>query len=533
MVKIADHSKQKISIPKSELIFLLIAAGLLAAGVVACFLVNPVLSTMSAEDSRIAVTYAKVLLMATLVIVLFLGWLIAFKKPKLEVTSMLIVLLVGILYIFAITPLSAPDEAHHYHSAYVFSNVILGKENIKKGDYQDFNYEGLQPHQNVASAYVRTAKDMFTPRIDEENVVDVLGPYAVRYPGSYIFPVIGLTIGRVLNMNTFWIYTLGRLTNLLGMVFCVYFAVKRAPKWKLVFLILALLPMNMQQVTGFNYDGVINSCCILFIASMLYSIYEKGRMKWWEYLWIFIPAALCGPVKGVYVLPLLGVLFIPKERFAKTWQKYAILVPILVAVLAFSAIGYFKWPYTATGANPAPLTEVVIGDEVVSQKYTFSMLFSDLPLFFRLIGNSILYMGPKWAAQMFGYKLSGMTLILWRPIIVGFFLLLLVALHSNRIQKESCPLSVGKRIAFLAIFFFIFMSPIILMLPAETFIGASTVMGVQGRYFTAALPVLFIPFYVKPLEIKKDITIPVVLAGVALAAGTVINIVLDTMGRAL
>lgn len=60
-------------------------------------------------------------------LLLFLTFSLFIKKLKTELCAGITVLVLGILYMTALPPVSAPDEISHFVSAYAVSNRILGE----------------------------------------------------------------------------------------------------------------------------------------------------------------------------------------------------------------------------------------------------------------------------------------------------------------------------------------------------------------------------------------------------------------------
>ena len=176
---------------------------------------------------------------------------------------------------------------------------------------------GFSNQNNVCTGYLRVIRDLFGRGSDPNVIQSSLMSYmwTLVYPLEYAPQVLGFAISRLLSFNDVTTFMMGRFFNLLFYVVCLYISVKRVPRFKLLFGLSGILPMAMQQAASLSYDTFINALSMVLLSSLLREIFSEGALTLCDLLYIFIPALLLAPAKGVYALFILLFIFIPKERF--------------------------------------------------------------------------------------------------------------------------------------------------------------------------------------------------------------------------
>lgn len=276
------------------------------------------------HDSDAVKLYAfkTVIIGVSILLVLGTVWALLWKKwVSYETLFAALVFFFGLLYIFTITIISAPDEQHHYHSAYQLSNYILLQGDTAEqwnsaaavADY----YTG---HKNTSAGYLHLLNDIFAIA-ESGELMTIPFPRKLSYFVEYLAPAIGIALARILNLNFVCTFLLGRLMNLSFFTACVYLAVKRIPRFKLVLGLIAMFPITLQQAASYSYDAFINGIAFLLIASLFKAIWEEGLLSRKDYLYIFICSVLLAPAKIVYTLISLLIWFIPRERFPSKKDK--------------------------------------------------------------------------------------------------------------------------------------------------------------------------------------------------------------------
>lgn len=441
---------------------------------------------------------------------------IVLKSPPIERIAAVSVLVLGLFYMVAITPLSPPDEGYHYQSSYKLSNYLIFQwDRPEAGNSAHFDYSELTPHKNASGAYLRLMTEGLSSGAQGSQTQIPKPRSGLSYAIEYLPQATGLAIGRVLNLNFFGIFYLGRLTNLIFFTVCVYFAVKRIPRFKALMALAALLPMTLQQSASYSYDAFINAMAFLFIASLIREYTAEGKMTGKDFLWLLIPGALLTPAKVVYSVMLFLTFLIPARRFGSGKRKWGMIAFAAVICLGVLIAFNFTSLYNRVmSALPGHAIQSTITGEAY---YSVNDLLRDpvkiLGIFWRTLRNDFLL----WMWCIIGYAMSGLSLLIPMPYVYGFAgLLVLSAAFRGQEEVRILP---GQRAAFVGCFGAVVLLTMFAMLIGWTTAGDTVVQGVQGRYFLPVLPLLAMAFSgnFRPVRIDRAL----LCGGLALHACTV------------
>ncbi len=189
-------------------------------------------------------------------------------------------LLLGLMYLFVLPPLSAPDEISHYVSAYQLSSRMLGLPSndrygrvlLRPEDAWVEDLEGIRVYEADEDGNLQVTKEslggnvQFGELLDESTYqtlweLGVSGQYmperldhmrgewvssqyppVVTTPLAYVPQAVGISVARLLGMTTVPLLYLGRLCNLLFFVVMTALAMRRLPFGREVLFGVALLP---------------------------------------------------------------------------------------------------------------------------------------------------------------------------------------------------------------------------------------------------------------------------------------------------
>lgn len=413
---------------------------------------------------------------------------IALASPPLERAAAVSVLVIGLFYMIAITPLSPPDEAHHYQSTYQLSNYLLFQwDDPEMGYSAHFDYRGLSRHENVPGGYLRMITEWSMSGGQGERVT-IPTPRKLSYPIEYLPQVIGLTVGRLLNLNFLGIFYLGRLTNLIFFAASVYFAVKRIPRFKALMALIAILPMTLHQAASYSYDAFINAMALLFVSALIREYNGEGKMNWKDFLWLLIPGALLAPAKAVYGVMLLLALLIPPQRFGGRKQKWgaiaaaALLCGGMLVAANFSSLQY--------RVQSAAKDAVEVDAQAGGQLYTVGFILEHPMETARIFLNTLKDQGIVWLMCGIGWYLSGLSLDI-SIVYVGWFAALLL-LSVLACGQGAPKVTLGQRASFVICSGLVVLLAMLGMFTGWTVMGSPVVEGIQGRYFIPILPLLLL-----------------------------------------
>lgn len=455
-----------------------------------------------------------IVLSATLLIYIYIYDL---KTPKWENFFALFAFLFGALYLFAITPLSVPDEVTHFQAVFELTNKLLGTQ----GDAALIDFTGFKSQLNVCTGYLRIVRELFgapVPSAPVDAAVEVMGGmWTLTYSLEYAPQVIGYALARLLRANAVTAFMTARLFNLIFYVACVYWAIRLAPRFKVTLGLAALVPMALQQAASLSYDNFINALSLVLIASLLRAIFSEGAITPGELFPIFLSGALLAPAKGVYSFFIILFLFIPRARFqgrVKRWGCFALLLGLCAAVFAIVSVPSLIRIMSSTPPS--------FGAEGGTQ-YTLSFFFTNPGDALGIFSDSFNLYFSTWLTQAVGSSLSTCNLDLPSWLVPVY--LALLALSAQAQADDAAPLPRGMRAALCGIIFAVILA--FMMTMFLTWIRATDkiIIGVQGRYFTPLLALGAIALNNRVLTLKRDIGAQLSLIAILLIARSVLAIV--------
>lgn len=448
------------------------------------------------------ILYSSIALTVLLLIALLIN-------PKYEVLFTIVTLVFGLIFIVSITPMSAPDEQLHYENCLQLSNYWMGnkeKHVFVEEEYTRDAYFG--GHYNTCMAYIRLMDEFNEPlelsgELKECNTDVAWVGYTVYY-----FPqVLGITIGRLLDLNMLKLFYLGRFVNLLFYVICIYIAVKNTPIHKLLFGIIATLPIFMQQISSYSYDSFVLGLCFVEVAFLLKWMFNEEIIKIKDFIIVFLTCLGLAPAKIVYGFFSMLFVFVPVSRFGSKRNKIIamlLLCAVPIYMILYNVYIRIEDPIKNIFAVYAESKNIVLKDlapngvKLWNTTYVVEHPIESIMIVLRTIRYCI----KKWFYDAIGLTLSGQTLVI--PTVFVYILIANIVLSSFR--KEINTLPVLLRLAIIAVCIIIGLLTLVGMLTGWTPRGAELIEGVQGRYFCPVLPYFFTIFSNKKfgLSIKFD-----------------------------
>lgn len=456
--------------------------------------------------------YYKMLITWTIVGLSFIILFMILCEPKLEILFVVIASIVGLAFCFLMTPLSIPDEFAHYEYSFQVSNYMTFEDNhlLVDGDYKDYgSYRG---HRNVSSAYKKVMKRFNSEFVPDGVMEEMDNDVDDIYGLCFIPQAIGITIARLLKFNRVRLFYLGRIFNLSFYVLCVYLSIKKTPIHKLLFGIIATLPMFMQQAASYSYDCFINGLTLLTISYLLNFIFRNEKITNKEIAFVFVIGALLAPAKRVYGFFSLLFWFVPFEKYGS--KKKKMLSTILLCVPAFYELYIITKPIVIKIFKN--ISELSIKSKfnlldsngdfgIVNEKITVGHMVRNpletLLLFARTIRFSI----KNWLYDSMGRTLSGMSLILPTSLVHVMVIAPILSSFRSESNVESLSLKICCVLICGVICLYI-MGGFILSWTdmSQTVVddyGGIIIQGIQGRYFSPLLPFAFSIFNNKKISI--------------------------------
>ena len=421
-----------------------------------------------------------------------------FKDIPLEKLTLFAILIIGAFYLFVFPPNSIPDESMHFRSAYQNAGAVLGitSEDVESVAMRQADVEMLEmyPEMPDVTTYETLRERLFKPLpAGGAEIVDMERPSGVPHPYIYFPQTLGLLLGYAMNVNSEWIYLLGRIFNLIFFAVCVYFAIRLTPVGKGMFAIIALFPMAMHLAASQNSDVYTISLAFLALAQYLRIVYTDDPVKTRDLLLMLLTMALLGPPKVVFIPIMLLAFFLPRRCFSSRKTEIFFRALVAAVLLMTTYVAYYVYMHRTDGGVPV----VTFPDIEVN---TFEHLFADPILFLRMCKRTIEQYFEFYYHSMIGADLGWLEIHMNKIVMNGFMALAVLGAFKAAAAEKS--LVIRDRILFPVIFMLAALGTAIVMFLSWTAIGSWDIIGLQGRYFLPAWPLflLFAARWPKPVR---------------------------------
>ncbi|MBO4862953.1 MAG: DUF2142 domain-containing protein [Eubacterium sp.] len=405
---------------------------------------------------------------------------------------------IGIIMSLIFLPHGIPDEPGHIDTAYMYSNVILGRGKTPNGLLEKRHCDVVQDDMLVngleSNSYYQLKQHLFT-RPKDTDIISVSFDYTGGIVPDivYIPMALGIAIGRLLGLSTFMIYFLGRLLNLCVFIFITYLAIKIIPCGKNLMAFILLLPINMQQAMSASYDCVLNAVIILFIA-YVFMVYKREKIKKRDIIILALSALVIAMSKGGVYIPLCLLLIGLPFGFKKHMNRRILVIVLAIIIVLIGVLIYAEYPV---------LKSLLIDGTVrgESNLYTFADVTADPLNVIYLYWNTINKKGASLIMELLGGKLSWLGVrASWMfliPFIIGLLLLANVEGEKIDFDKKKIRCIV---ITSVIVFLLLFAS----MLVGFTQIESEYIQGLQGRYFLPIFPLCMMLLKTDMINVKKE-----------------------------
>ena len=448
--------------------------------------------------------YQMILLFSSVSFVVFSGLILTFLnaivwKKELEKVMFSIVFTVGMAFMIVIPVGIVPDEGMHSFTAYRISNQFLGVKNeenmitMRESDGTRFlvSEAGTYNNENYNQYFVDMNECEVNPKLNSFTL-----PYVVGTDFLYILPAIGIAIGRLLSLNAYQMYFLGRILDFALYIFGMYFIIKRTSTKKTLFLLMGLLPVFMQQGISISYDVPINLMLlyVISISMRLFSNQENSVNKLEITITVISCIALCEVKSHAYILVgLLPLLCLLAKKISFSKKKKLILILMLIFVCACFAGAFVSARFLpAVNLNP-------------NDKYTVMYLLQNPKEIILIIYNTLLTFGSFHLDSFIGRYLGYLDVGIHPYLIYVYYLLLFIV----SIPEEIVTLPKYIKCVFVVVGILTGAFAFAGMLLANSTLQDQMVLGMQGRYLLASVVLILVTLDFNFLHLKNDYQIVV------------------------
>lgn len=404
------------------------------------------------------------------------------KRPELFFAA--ITILFGLFSLLMMPLLQVPDENTHFRIAYAtFADEQPIPKDINVPNTEIINSLKVGHYEELFSK--KTSADVddvglkFSVPANHGNetrgILDV-----TRLPQS-----LGILLGRLIYPSTGVIVMMGKIFNLATYIIALYFIIKwaRYGKWVLVFV--ASLPIMIQQAASLSYDP-LNAAIIFAWFAFIVNVYtQNDKIKRRQIAVGILLALLLLLAKPNNVLLLLLLLGLPARHITAT-QLYKKLHS-----------GRY-WKATLVALMLLGAACIMAATQVVSH-----LLLDGQPLYPRRLAIVLLntffwgdltLINATWVGFIGMFSNFSYQLPAWM-VCISFAVLLIIMLHE-KLPNITRRMAIVSGLLFFGSILFVSVGMYYnwAIKPYRLGPGAEVTDGIQGRYFTPFLVLLFPAF---------------------------------------
>ena len=433
------------------------------------------------------------------------------NKPELVFVG--VSALFGLMSVFMMPILSAPDEALHFLVEYgSLTGSSMPDDLINHGYLYVDDVKSAIIDMSYFEKYF-SIKDSIANDGLGINIITNLTAWGDVKPSitdiDRLPQSLGIHLGRYLHPSEGTMVIIGRLANLFVYITFLYLIIKKVKYGKWVFVYISCLPIMIQQAGSLSYDA-INSLVVFAWVAFIINLYSIGKNKQiTKKLLILgiITAILILLTKPSNILLFIMLLSLPMSLVIKPniitniknlrfYKYYKIIALISISIITFFVFVVFSQRLLAGQEfHPKRLLDVLLntyirGDNLLLIDVTTNGMIGYFSNFY--------YHLPIWT------------------VIIAFIVLILIMLNEKlpNASKKLALISGGIFIGSILVIS-IGMYYAWAIRPDRLGPGANVTDGIQGRYFTPLLVLLFPVFaylqkYIK-IVTNSSITIPIIV----------------------
>lgn len=428
------------------------------------------------------------------------------QKPELVFVCMAVFF--GLLSAIFMPILETPDENYHFRTAYAMlssSKKVPNDINMKDG----MVLSRIKDSGNYSNYFTEKTSAQYDGYAINTDAYELRGRSIPRIVDIMHLPQsIGIALGRLVYPSLGTMVLLGRLFNLATFATAVYFIIKkiRYGKWTLFFV--ASLPIIIQQASSLSYDAV-NLIAIFAWFAFIVNLFAQNKPLNKKqllrgillFLFLFMTKSnnlLLGAL--LFALPskiIINKHILSRVKSSKYYQLVKVTGIILLgAIICAACFVLFKSLLGDQAFHPYKLLRVLLN----------TFMLGDLSLIDATVN------GMVGAFGNFYYHIP-----FWITIIT--FTIFAIVLLYEKLPKVSKRFAIISGLLFVSSVLFISVGMYYswAILPRRLGLTAEVTDGIQGRYFTPLLILLFPTFaylqkYIK-VTTKSRSTIPILATG--------------------
>ena len=442
------------------------------------------------------------------------------KHVNIEKYFVCAALVLGVLYMFVLSPFSVPDEPAHFATAYAQSSRILGEKVL------DENGNVLM-EDNLWHNTTDITKDSYVKEVNgilhADNSGNVISTRTMlNATFGYIPQVIGLLVAKLFRLKDIQFIMMGRFMALIFYCLCMFWAIRKIPVYKEMLAIIGLFPMTLQQVVSYSYDSILIDACFVLSVLLISKIVNPSQITVSDMGIMACTIVVIASLKFVY-LPILGLaLLIPAESFGNKKKKELMAFGTVVFSVAVLCITKLTAILNSIGTGQSAVDSSV---EKISLAYCLKYPLISVGMFWRTFER----LTSDYLGQMISTPLGWLNFSIPNIILITFIIVFLLSVLVE--EKQSHYVKKNVRYMSGAIFLFVSVLVMVSLLLDWTWVGSKTIQGIQGRYFLPVLPVGGLAISTGFVKVKRSICPYLIMIAIYLNCWTLYFVTLQAIAK--
>ena len=414
-----------------------------------------------------------------------------------EILTVSVLIIVGGFFVLAIPIGGGWDEETHVIRAWEIASLRFIPNELPRNElpfpaiYWNLSYRRPALIRPVSPAFWSEygqlpidADDYIYGTLETRSVYSppLLGPQAlaIRY------------LGHKLQLPALPVYYASRLAGLLSYTLLTWLAVRIAPFGKWLLALVAITPTAVFQAATISADPLSNALALLFVAgTMAFALRPTLAGRDLAGLTILISLLFLAKPNAAFLALLSFVVIRPSQFQVRHGYMILVIATVLLGLVEVGGWTLVAFPRAGVGTGEGdPLAQLL---HVAAHPFGFiwTMLMD-------LAGHGLSYL-RQWIAE-FGYEYWSVPL----PTYFLYGLALGAAIFSSADgPAPSRRIRAGLALGFGVVVLGTSLSLYLAVTPA----GGREILGVQGRYFAPAIPLLLLAFLRSPSPAVRAIPI--------------------------
>ena len=155
---------------------------------------------------------------------------------------------------------------------------------------------------------------------------------------------LGLFLGRLLHLNYWNTWSLGRFTGLLAYALIGFFAIRRLKTGKMVLASALMIPSAVFLASNYSYDPSVTAGAAMSFSYWMAQWQEKEeKIRPSDLACMLVPLLFACISKAIYFPLYVLFFFLPRTKFRD--RKHALAVRAWIAAAILMVIGYILLPF--------------------------------------------------------------------------------------------------------------------------------------------------------------------------------------------